>query len=57
MRLGGDILGGDHLGGDCLGDLLMVDLLVWLGDLTLTECRADLERDWRGLLPHLLGVQ
>jgi hypothetical protein len=35
-------LGGDLLGGDSLGDLLLVDLLVWLADLTLTECQRDL---------------
>jgi len=53
--LGGDLLGGDLLGGDRLGgDLLMFDLLVWLGDLTLIECRGDLERDLGGLLPLLL---
>jgi len=50
LRLSGDLLGGDRLGRDllggfCLGDLLLTDLLVQLGDLTLTECRGDLERD------------
>jgi hypothetical protein len=49
-------LGGDLLGGDRLGDLLQVDLLVWLGDLTLTECQSILERERRGLLPLLLRV-
>ena len=52
--LGGDCLGGDRLGGVRLGYLLLTDLLVYLGDLTLTKCRKDLERDWRGLLPLLL---
>jgi hypothetical protein len=36
LRLGRDLLGRDRLG----GVLLLVDLLVWLGDLTLTECRG-----------------
>lgn len=49
-------LGEIRLGGVRLGDLLRVDLFVWLGDLTLTECHGDLDRDWRGLLPLLLRV-
>jgi hypothetical protein len=51
LRLGEDLLRGDRL-----GDLLFVDLLVWLRDLTLTECQRDLERERRGLLPLLLRV-
>ena len=56
LRLDGDLLGGDRLGGDRLGDLLQVDLLVWLGDLMLTECRGDLKRELRGLLSLMLRV-
>ena len=56
LHFGGDLLARDRLGGDHLGDLLLADLLVRLGDLTLTECRGDLEREWRGLLPLLLCV-
>ncbi|KEH29548.1 hypothetical protein MTR_4g045617 [Medicago truncatula] len=52
LRLRGDLLGGDRL-----RDLLLVDLLVWLRDLTLIECRWDLEREWRGLLPLLIRVE
>jgi len=46
LRLVVDLLGEDCLRGDRLGDLLLADLRVWLGDVMLTECQGDLERDW-----------